>query len=200
MPFSPFSLPEDQSHPVSYALSCACDENWRALSDIVAKLAVEAARPIEQRISEADAAREIEIALSYIKNVAEIQTWIVYRKALPMEEAFQRAQRFRELGEDWVQEMLSGLQKLRQGRPATRRQSHIAAFEFMLLTKKNSLGQAVKRFCPCGNKHQRECQQNLKAGVHSLTKMLRKYAPELVEQYEALHPDRAKKRRQARAL
>jgi hypothetical protein len=199
VPSSPFNLPEDQSHPVSYALSRACDENWGAFSDTVAKVAVEAARPIEERISEADVAREIEIALSYIENVAEILTWIVYRKALPMEEAFQRAQRLRELGEDWVQNMFSRLQKLPQGRPAARRQSHVAAFEFMLLSKKNSQGQAVKKFCPCGKTHQWKCQQNLKAGVHSLTKMLRKYAPELVAQYDALHPDRAKKPRQGRA-
>jgi len=141
----------------------------------------------------------MKIAHSYLENVAEISTWIVYRKTLPVDEAFQRAQTFRELGEDWVQDMFSRLQKLSQGRPAAKRQFHIAAFEFMLLSKKNSLGRAVKKFCPCGEEHQQKCQQNLKAGVHSLTKVLRRYAPELVAHYDALHPDRAKKPRQAGA-
>jgi hypothetical protein len=135
-----------------------------------------------------------------MKNVHELSRWVYRRKALPIEEALDKAQAFKELGDKWVEDMQSRLQKLPQGKPPRKRQAHISAFEFMLHSKKNSLGMAVQKFCPCGQKHEPECYQQFKAGIHSLTKMLRKYAPDLVARYDALHPDRAKKARQARAL
>ncbi len=189
----PFSLPDDPSHPVIYALSLACTENWNAF-EIVSRLGAQADYPPEERISEAEAVRRMEIAVSHIKNVVEIMGWILYRKAaLSAEEAAQRVSAFRELGEDWVEEMSSRLQRLPQGAPPKRRQSHVSAFEFMLQSKEHSLGKAVPKFCTCGGSHDAECRQNLKAGIHVLSKLLRKYAPELVAQYNALHPDRAKK-------
>jgi len=65
----------------------------------------------------------------------------------------------------------------------------------MLGSKSNTLGQAVRKFCPCGKIHGPKCHANLKAGIHALKEVLRKYASELVDQYDALHPDRATKRR-----
>ena len=187
-----FGLSDDPARPVLSALSRAFLKNFEAFRSTVTEASDLAAQSLE-KANEADIIRLIGDALLHLKNVKELSRWIFRRKVLSKEKAFSRAQDFRELGNDWVDKMFSGLQKLPQGAPPRRRQAHISALEFMLQSRKNSLGRAVQRFCLCGKKHGPKCYQRFKTGVHSLTKMLRGYEPELVARYAVLHPDRAKK-------
>ena len=187
-----FSAQPDPSHPVLSAFHRTCAEDWNAF---VATVSEAAERSADKRLTESDAVKMIECAHEHLKRVAEVLRWILRPKRLESERALQSAERFRELGSDWVEAMASRLQKLPQGAPPKKRQSHIDAFEYMLQSKSNSMGKAVRKVCPCGEKrHGAVCHRNLKAGIHELTKTLRKYAPELAAQYELLHPDRAKKR------
>jgi hypothetical protein len=146
---------------------------------------------------EAEVMRIVEEALRLAKTVAELMRWIYPpREPVSQTEAWNKVQALAKAGADLVVvvKVFEVLQTRPVGAPAKRRQSYIAAFEFMLQSKGNSQGQAVRRFCLCGNrKHGGECERNLKAGVRSLKKVLRTYAPELVARYDALHPDRAKK-------
>lgn len=187
---SDFGLPEDPSRPVLFALSHSFLDNLEKSVAIVRK----AHASISQPTDEADIQQMMTTALAYMKNADELRRWIYRRKVLPSDEAFRRAQDVRELGEEYVTDMFSRLQKFRPGAPPKRREAYVASFEFMLQSKKNSLGQAVRKFCLCGQKkHDRRCSQRFKAGIHNLTKLLRKYAPELAVRYDELHPDRAKK-------
>jgi hypothetical protein len=148
-------------------------------------------RPPAERLSEAEAVEMMQSARAHMKSVEEIVRWIVPPKPpLAPEEAAEAAQQFSEAGQDYVEELASHLQKLPAHRPSKRRHSHISAFEFMLDSKRNSLGRAVRKFCPCGGSHSLKCDANLKAGIHELKRVLRTYAPELVSQYDELHPDR----------
>jgi hypothetical protein len=129
-------------------------------------------------------------AVQFGQNALELLHWVCPPRVLSAQEANRRAEAFRELGDDWVKSMASGLQKLPEGKPARMRQSHIAAFEFMLQSKKNSLRQAVKKFCPCGGQHSEKCAERFKVGVRALKKIIRKHAPSLVSRYDSLHPNR----------
>jgi hypothetical protein len=193
VPPFPFDLPADPSRPVLHALARACAKNWDAFFDTIMKAGVEANRPPAEQ--ELDVVQMVQSALAHIESVAEITRWIFpLAPPLATQEAEVKAQQFSALGQDYVEELVSRLQKLPAHRPSKRRQSHIAAFEFMLRSKRNSLGQAVLNFCPCGGTHSTKCHANLKAGIHALKKVLRKYAPELVDQYDVLHPDRDTKK------
>jgi len=187
----PFDLPPDPSQPVLSALRRACTENWSAFTALTARAGKLVA---EKSLNEIEAVKMMELALMHATNVSEILRWVSCRKPFPVEQALQRAEPFRELGDEWVETFASSLQKLPQGRPSKKRQSHIDAFEYMLRSRNNTMGQAVRRFCTCGEQqHDAECYRNIKAGIHVVSKMLHKHAPEIVAQYDALHPDRAKK-------
>jgi hypothetical protein len=189
---SDFGLPNDPARPVLSALSRAFLENFNAFRTTVTE-ASDLDTQSPRKVNEAVVVRLMENARLHLENAEELSRWIFHSKVLPLEKAFSNAQTFRELGNDWVEAMFSRLQKLPQGAPPRKRQAYINAFEFMLQFKRNSLGLAVRKFCSCGKEHEPKCYQRFKAGIHSLTKTLRKYAPELVARYSVLHPDRAKK-------
>ena len=187
---SDFGLPDDPSRPVVFALSRSFVDSLEKSTAIIR----EAHASISQPVDDAKIQEMMATALSYMKDAGELSRWIYKRKVLPTEEAFRRAQDFRELGDEYVADICSRLQRLPQGAPPKKREAYIDAFEFMLRSGKNSLGQAVRRFCPCGQKkHDLKCSQRFKAGIHNLKRLLRKYAPELAAQYDDLHPDRAKR-------
>jgi len=189
---SDFGLSNDPARPVLSALSRAFLENYNAFRTTVTE-ASDLDTQSPGKVNEADVVRLMENALLHLRKAQELSRWIFRPKVLPLEKASSNAQTFRELGDDWVDKMFSHLRKLPQGAPPRKRQAHISAFEFMLQSKRNSLGLAVGKFCSCGKKHEPKCYQRFKAGIHSLTKVLRIYAPELAFRYGALHPDRAKK-------
>ena len=191
----PWDAPVDPSRPVVHALARVGANHWDAALNTVIKAGAKLNRPPAERLTEAEAVEMLQSASAHMKSAGEILRWIVPPKPpLAPEEAAKAVQQFSELGQDWIDQLASKLQKLPAHRPSKRRQSHIAAFEFMLGSKKNSLGQAVLSFCPCGGSHDRKCHANLKRGIHDLKRVLRRYAPELVDQYDALHPDRHTKR------
>jgi hypothetical protein len=146
---------------------------------------------------EEDVVEKLAGALPHVENLKQILPWVYPpRKPLGFTDALSRVEVLRQAGleSDEVEKVFRILQKRRVGAPPKRRKSFIAAFEFMLQSKENSLGQAKRRFCPCGKeKHTVKCERSLKAGIHDLKKMLHKYAPDLVSRYSVLHPDRAKK-------
>jgi hypothetical protein len=75
----------------------------------------------------------------------------------------------------------------RRGRP-NQFPIYIDIFELMLSASEMSLGKAREKLgLPKGK------EASLKTGIIQLKKVLRKYAPEYVEKYDGMHPDRAKK-------
>jgi len=186
---SDFWLANDPKRPVPSALGRAYAENVSDLAAVVEQAA--ALTRASDSKTEEDVKRLLEEAKRLAKNVAELSRWIKLPKTLSIEDATRQAEAFRELGDEWVQKLRHSMQKLSEGKPARRRQSHILAFEFMLQSKNNSLGEATKKFCSCGNKnHHTKCSGRFKTGIRVLKKVLRKYAPDLVIQYDLLHPDR----------
>lgn len=189
---SDFNLPNAADGHVLPALIHAFVENMSALHSCV-----DAARALASRSDvkdhEAEVMELVREAAQLTQNLKVLVDWIYPRKVMPIEEALTKAEAFRELGDDWVESMCSALQTFPEGAPPRMRRSHIDAFEFMLQSKKNTLGKAVPKFCTCGGDHTARCRERLKTGVRGLKKMLRKHAPHLVLQYESLHPNRDKK-------
>jgi hypothetical protein len=192
LPPSDLNGPNDLNRSVLPALNDAFVKNISAF-----RVRIEAAGALATRSGakahEAEAMQLVRDALRLAQNLEALARWIYPRKALPVEEAVSKAPAFRELGDEWVESMCTAMQKFPEGAPPKMRQAHIDAFEFMLQSKKNSLGRAVQKFCTCGGEHTARCRQRLKTGVRSLKKMLRKYAPDLVSRYSSLHPYRGKK-------
>jgi hypothetical protein len=187
---SDFGSADDPKRPALSALGRACADNMSDLATVLEQAKVLATAP-DPKTGEAEVMRLLEKAKRLIQNVAELLRWIKLRKALSIEEATRQAEAFRELGDEWVQKLRHSLQKLPEGKPARKRHSHIQAFEFMLQSKNNSLGKATKKFCSCGNtRHETKCSDRFKTGIRALKNVLRKYAPDLVDRYNSLHPDR----------
>jgi hypothetical protein len=192
---SDFGLPEEPARPVQFALSCVFVQNLSAFIAIVEETHALVSQSVVKP-DEADVVGKLKSALPLVENARELSHW-VYPPAEPLTvaEARSKADALQQAGlePDLVEQMLRVLQKRSVGKPAKRRGAFIAAFELMLQSKKNSLNKAVREFCPCGGNHTPECHQRFKTGIHDLKKILRKYAPDLVPQYDALHPDRTKK-------
>jgi hypothetical protein len=186
-----FILPNDPTHPVVFALGRAALEKWTAIAEATDALERLATDP-EREGRDADAQKLMKTVRHLLENVNELGLWIYGRRAFPIEEAFTKAQVFKELGNDWMERFCARLQKLPHGSPPKRRQAYIQAFEFMLRSRSNSLGKAVPKYCPCGKTHTKKCLDRFKTGIRGLKKILRKFGPDLVAQYDALHPNRAK--------
>jgi hypothetical protein len=105
----------------------------------------------------------------------------------PFDEAIQWAQTLRNIMDP--KETFARLQKRKVGAPNKYR-TYTDVFEFMLQGPDVSLGQARHRFNPPLPK---ESEPSLKAGIRLLKKLLRVEAPELLAEYESLHPDKARK-------
>jgi hypothetical protein len=188
-------LPNDPSRPVMFALSRAFLQNFNAALLSISE-AVALASPDPGKADESQIIRSINNAIPCLQNVGELSDWMYPpRTPVTLMEAVEKAQELRQWGaerED-IEPLIVELQKRPAGRPH-KRQWFVLAFEFQLQSSANSQGKAVRNFCPCaGNAHSANCEQNLKAGLRSLKKVLRKYAPELASQYESLHPNRARK-------
>jgi hypothetical protein len=201
MPFqlSDLNLPEDASRPVQTALSRAYLDNISASLDATNHgLAILGNPPT---IPQGDTAQELHqfyvTSLQSGKTALELSNWVYPPKPpLSFVQALNAVQPLKDVaGADpyRLKKLFADLQRRPIGRPH-QRQTFIRAFEFMLLSKANSQGQAVKKFCRCGAQaHTVKCEQALKAGMRSLKKVLRKHAPDLVSRYDVLHPDRSKK-------
>ncbi len=187
-------LPNDPSRPVIFALSHAFLENFNAGLSLMWQ-AIALASPRPGKADESEIVRTLNSAIPYLRNVVELLDWMYPpRTPVNLMEAIKKAQELSQMGDerDDLEPLIVGLQKRPVGRPH-KRQSFVLAFEFQLQSSANSQGKAMRKFCPCGKAHSANCEQNLKAGLRSLKTVLRKYAPELVSQYEALHPNRATK-------
>lgn len=188
-------LPDDPSRPVCFALSRAFLENFNEVLSATAEATLAAKHKRKNEV-ESEILRILKSAGTYVENCRELMHWVYLSSApLSFEQVIANVRQMSQLGAeaDDVKEIFIGLQKCPVGRPH-KRQSYIRAFEFQLQSKQNTQGQATRKFCPCGAKiHTTKCEQNLKAGMRSVKKVLRKYAPELVSRYEVLHPDRARK-------
>jgi hypothetical protein len=184
-----FGLNEDPTLEVRSALTRTCLENLNRAHDafLKARALGDPAAPL--------AAAELKTSEEFLGNFAELLDWLYpARKAMSVEEALTQAQSWQQNGvpSDFVIEMFPRLLKRDIGAPH-KRELYIAAFELQLRSKDMSLGKVTRKLCPCGGEHGPKCEQNLKAGIRSLKRLLRKYAPDLLSRYEALHPDRAKK-------
>jgi hypothetical protein len=188
-------LPDDPSRPVMFAFSRAFLENFNAALSLMWE-AIALASPGPGNADVSQIVRTVNNVIPYLQNVSELSDWMYPpRTPVALMQAVEKGQEFAKMGaerED-VEALIVALQKRPSGRPH-KRQWFVLAFEFQLLSRANSQGKAVRNFCPCGGKaHSANCEQNLKAGLRSLKKVLRKYAPQLASQYESLHPNRARK-------
>jgi hypothetical protein len=130
---------------------------------------------------------------------AELASWLCPpRKALTTEEILRHALQMKEAGLDSkvIQSTISSLQQIPAGRPH-KRLRYVEVFDLMLQSPEMSLGKAIRKLNPhltTDELVEQRLEKNIKAGIVQLKKRLRKYAPDLVTRYEALHPDRAKLR------
>ena len=175
--------------PALSALGRACEEKMRGLAAFVEQ--TKDLCGAADSMTDAEAKRLVEEVSCLAKDVAELGRWTKVPRRRSIEDATRQAEAYRELGDEAVRKLCHTLQKLPEGKPAKMRQLHIQAFEFMLKSKNNSLREATKKFCSCGNKrHDAKCSGRFKTGIRVLKKLLRKYAADLVVQYDSLHPDR----------
>jgi hypothetical protein len=94
-----------------------------------------------------------------------------------------------------IQHMISGLKEIRAGRPH-KRERCVEVFDLMLQSQRMSRRKAIQKLYPhlsTEDISRAHLEENIKAGIVSLKKVLREYAPELLAQYDRLHPDRAKR-------
>jgi hypothetical protein len=193
---SHFGLPNDSTATVKSALDIALIENINAMTATLEE-ALALARPSAAPADRADAIRMVRDSLPIVRSANELSDWVsLPRRPMAFDEALRKAQTLAgpSPNSDEVELWLRSLRTRSVGAPARRRESFISAFEFMLQSKGNSQGVATRKFCECGRQnHDVNCERNLKAGIRSLKKVLRKHAPELLTRYDSLHPDRAKK-------
>jgi hypothetical protein len=196
---SDLHLTQDPTRPVHTALSRVCLDSFNEAADAMSEAMAVAERRATMPHAEAElkVMRLFETVARSLTTVNELMDWVYLSpgRPMPFQKALNEALALRELGAEPadVQAILSGLQKRPVGRPH-QRQVFMKAYEFQLQSESNTQGKATRMFCPCGQKiHTARCEQNLKAGMRGLKKVLRRYAPDLVSRYEVLHPNRDKK-------
>jgi hypothetical protein len=191
-------LSDDSNHPVKTALARACVGHFNEASHCgnrAATLLNAANAPggTQDEATRAAIKTELDSALQHISAWNQLLDWICPAR-LPMafKEALGWAQQMRDWGirADLVEELAKGLQKRNVGRPH-QHDRFVEAFE-LLLCPKQTLGKATRQLCRCGaEQHNRACEMRMKAGIQNLKKILRAHAPDLVDRYDTLHPDRA---------
>jgi hypothetical protein len=193
---SDFGLPNDSAGPVKSALVSAFTKNF----GVIAATVEDANAIVRQSAATTDTAgvvQRIKDLIPVAQTLKELSDWVSPpRRPMEFGEAVRNAQALAAASpdSDEVELWFQALRTRSVGAPARRRESFIGAFEFMLQSKGNSQGLATRKFCGCGKeKHDANCERNLKAGVRSLKSVLRKHAPQLLARYDSLHPDRAKK-------
>lgn len=91
---------------------------------------------------------------------------------------------------------IAALQKRKRGRKRTRRASsasgdlYLDAFGLMLQSREMTLSKAIGKLL--GMAQIAKCRETFRVGIRDDVKpVLKKYAPELIERYDSLHPDKA---------
>lgn len=185
------------SRPADWGLSQDPDRRVRfTLSSVLKQLTIDADSAILEALSsDQPSARDRAAALS--KEALEVAEWLFS----PMEplSPLQLAKLALESLKNgfppaFLDEYLPSLQGQPPGRPHRRRDLIIRAFELQLKPTGMSLGTVTNKLCPCGKAvHSSNCRENIRAGIRELKKLLRRYASQLVMEYQTLHPDRNKK-------
>jgi hypothetical protein len=95
-----------------------------------------------------------------------------------------------------IEAALAILQKRQRGRKRTRRTSpassdlYLDAFGLMLQSREMTLSKAIGKLL--GMAQIAKCRETFRVGIRDDVKpVLKKYAPELIERYDSLHPDKA---------
>jgi hypothetical protein len=131
--------------------------------------------------------------ISALGDLSELREWVFSpRNPMTREQAESALPSLQKYGVDilTIFEIHASLQKRRVGPPPKRRQLYVDAFERMMLPK-SSLGTVTRALCKCGKPTHTGCTKMFQAGIGGVKRLLRRYAPELVSEYETLHPDRA---------
>ena len=97
----------------------------------------------------------------------------------------------RQLGynEGAAREIIRAAQKRKRGAPPDTQLLYLKAFRRMLMSKDMSLGKVMDELCDCGRETHKHCRPKFQTGIRRIKKWL---PPELVAEYDRLHPDRAK--------
>jgi hypothetical protein len=185
-----FGLSENPARPVHSILARAF---VKYTNDMFAAV-YEADRLAESEdpVTRAKFDEEFTHILKLNKEIDELRKWIYPSRApLSPGEAFSRIASVASTFDDpdLAADLQNALQKREVGRP-NRYLTYVKVFELMLQGRSVSFGIARRKLHP---QLARECEPVLKAGVRALKRLLRRHAPDLVSQFEALHPDRAKK-------
>ena len=191
---SDFNLIEDSEHRVRTALNRAYVDRFYELLGSFEAVKTAANYP-ETEESQAILKAEGERLHRAASDFAELQEW-VYPPTEPktQEQALPFYPSLLQSGWDRAtsSQIIGGLQKRSVGAPPKKRLMYVDAFERMLRPRA-TLGKVMNKLCDCGNKVQHSgCTKKFQAGIGSVKKLLRKYAPELVAEYDKLHPDRAR--------
>jgi hypothetical protein len=195
---SDFGLIEDPNYPARSALGAAYTDAFNNVISTVLAMASEVANhPGETCTATFDDA--LNALKQHLDNFSELHDWLFPpREPISLNAASDWIPRLQELGYPFnlIYEIVSGLQKRKIGRPHShlRRDACIHGFERQLGSRRCGLHKVTRELCPCAKSvHSTSCEQNMRAGIRSLKKVLHKHAPELVSRYEKLHPDRDKK-------
>jgi hypothetical protein len=180
---------EDPAHPASSAICRALVENFKT-----ALLSAVEGQELAQRegdVSDAtlkEVARLFDKALMCLERTQELSKWLPRTVTWSLDDAMQWA-RTQSKNIPEAAKIMSRLARRNVGRP-NKYPMYLAVFELMLQGPAISFGVARKKVQPPISQ---ENEPGLRAGVRKVKELLRTYAPELVSQFEALHPNRAKK-------
>ena len=195
---SDLGLSEDgKVSPVRTALGRAFVQRFNSAMEAIERAKAAAEIPTRDQDSLEAGRQAAEGALGeatkMLEDVEELLDWLLGpEKPVGIPEAAAVALKATDLSLNDAAAVFLRLQKRSVGRPH-KRDLFVDAFDLQLTSKDMSLGKVTRKLCRCGSEHTSRCQENLRAGIRSLKVVLRRYAPELVTQYEVLHPDRAKK-------
>jgi len=132
-----------------------------------------------------------------VEELKELGAWLYpTRRRLTTDETVSCALQLQRDGveSEAIQHMISGLQEIPAGRPR-KRERCVEVFDLMLQSQRMSRRKAIQKLYPhlsAEDISRAHLEESIKAGIGGLKKVLRKYAPELLTQYDRLHPDRAK--------
>jgi hypothetical protein len=190
-----FGLSDDPSRPAYSALFRALENRCNDLIHIGRETEswIDRANPSDSDC-EAKLEERLKQITKLINEMQELCRWLIPdRIPLSGQEALRSIRRLitsnYSTNVELASAVLPALQKRQVGRP-NKRVTYLAVFDVMLEGSHMSLGKARLKF---GRQLTQENVAGLKTGLRDLKQLLRIYAPELVLQFERMHPNRDKK-------
>lgn len=183
------------SHPVRDALERALTARIEACEAALLRLETNMGQKSNAKHDEASMKALAKQVEQLAEDVNELASWLYPpRPKMTLEQIVQARETLIPLclSPNLMNEILVPLQRREVGPPRNKRALYVRAFELMLQPAPMSFGRVMSKLCECGKPHSASCRQRFQTGIRGVKVVLRKYAPEFVEQYDALHPDRGR--------